>query len=530
MPLTLLVALLAPGLGARAAGESLPLVEACDAAALPLDVRLAPGWTPEERGRISALLCDMLPVLGDLYGDPFERLPVTLVKDPQAAGGWSFSPAKLEVRCDGSWDPQLLTHELVHAFRGRRVLTRTIAGRVLPELLGFEEGFAEAVADLALNEYVRRRCPGGDCPGGLLPSRSFWTSSLEWTYDFANDASLRTGNLWSDGGGTGKARERYQMAAAAILRLEVAAPGFSRRFNQAYYARLRSEQGFEPSREAVLEILESLLPEIDGLPARAWVARQHVLQGPPAAGARDWIVDETPGSGVGASSHLLLHFVETFADGWDAGVANAAGILGLSPAFEPGPERLFPVVMQRPAGAGFPFEELVLAADPGECRGLRLAEPVCIPQPESFGLYLLETRWLAPGPGRPGTRTPGEVTTSYPRLAGEAPADFDPQRHLFVGGILGAGSGQLVITHSRRPGELRAAVRNGAFYAEVPSCRRQGDDCWVEPYAAWSDQLVSVPGTLSFHFTGDDGRVLDEQRSIVFGRQPGRHRFLLGAR
>jgi hypothetical protein len=188
------------------------------------------------------------------------------VKDPAAAGAWTFSPVTLEVRSDGAWDPQLLTHELVHAFRGRRVLTRTSDGRGLPELFGFEEGFAEGVADLAMNEYVRRHCAGGDCSAALVPSRRLWTSGLEWTYDFANDASLRTGALWSDGGGTGKSRERYQMAAAVVLRLEVAVPGFSRRFNEAYYARLRT--GAEPSRGAVLDILEELSPEMDGLPVR----------------------------------------------------------------------------------------------------------------------------------------------------------------------------------------------------------------------------------------------------------------------
>jgi hypothetical protein len=499
-----------------AATQVVPVSGPCDAATLPLDVRLSPGWTPEERQRTSTFLCGMLPVLRDLYGDPFERLPVTLVKDATAAGRWTFSPAALEVRSDGAWDPQLLTHELVHAFRGRRVLTRAADGRVLPELFGFEEGFAEGVADLAMNEYVRRNCPGGECAAGLVPSGTPWTAGLEWTYDFANDDSLSTGALWSDGGGTGKARERYQMAAAVILRLDAAVPAFARRFNEAYHARLRA--GDEPGREAVLEILESLCPEMDGLPVRTWVAKQHVLGGKPPVGRRDWIVSETPGAGVGATSRSLLHLVETSPDGWDAGVAGAAGILRFSRAWGDGGERLFPLVMQGPAdGSGFPLEELVLAASPRDCRGLRVPEPVCIDQPEAFGLYRIETRWL----------DPAVPTASRLLLAGRPAADYDATRHSFVGGIAGADSGHLVVTHSSRPGEVRARVRNGAFYAEVPTCQRKGDDCWVEPYAEWSDRLVSVPGTLTFRFTGDDGRSFEEKRTIVYGRE-GRHRFLLG--
>lgn len=530
MILILLLLATGPASYARAGQESVPLGGPCDAAALPLDIRLAPEWTGEERNRIAGFLCGMLPVLRDLYGEPFERLPVTLLKDAEAAGRWTFSPAALEVRSDGAWDPQLLTHELVHAFRGRRVLTRSGDGRVITELFGFEEGFAEGVADLAMNEYVRRHCPGGDCPGGLVPSRRLWASGLEWSYDFANDDSLRTGALWSDGGGTGKARERYQMAAAAILRLEVAVPGFSRRFNQAYYAMLRAGTAVEPSRERVLGILESLAPEVEGLPARAWAAQQHVLGGRPRVGKRDWMVDESPRAGVGETARRLLHFVETSPDGWDAGLADATGILGFSRATDEGSARLFPVVMQAAGqGAGFPLEELVLAASPRECRGLRVADPVCIEQPEAFGLYRLQTHWLNPDDSLPEGRQPREIATSYLLLAGKAPADYDPGRHVFVGGIVGADSGHLAISHSSRPGEVRVPVRNGAFYAEAPVCARKSDDCWLEPYAEWSDFTVSVPGTLTFRFSGDDGRSFEEKRTIVYGQQ-GRHRFLLGAR
>jgi hypothetical protein len=144
--------------------------------------------------------------------------------------------------------------------------------------------------------------------------------------------------------------------------------------------------------------------------------------------------------------------------------------------------------MQWSGAGGFPVEELVLARSPRDCRGVRVPEPVCIGQPEIFGLYRLQTSWL----------DPAAAPTSHLILAGKAPADYDASRHLLVGGIVGNEFGHLLITHSSRPGEVRATVRNGAFYAEPPICRRKGDDCWVEPYVDWSDRLVSVPGTLTF--------------------------------
>ena len=132
-----------------------------------------------------------------------------------------------------------------------------------------------------------------------------------------------------------------------------------------------------------------------------------------------------------------------------------------------------------------------------------------------------------PHKGSPGSAAAG-ARDSYLLLAGRVPL-IPTRLGCLRGGIVGADSGHLAIAHSSRPGEVRVPVRNGAFYAEAPTCARKGDDCWREPYAEWSDRLVSVPGTLTFRFTGDDGRAFEEKRTIAFGRE-GHHRFLLGAR
>jgi hypothetical protein len=144
---------------------------------------------------------------------------------------------------------------------------------------------------------------------------------------------------------------------------------------------------------------------------------------------------------------------------------------------------------------------------------------LCIDLAEPLGLYRLTTSWL----------DPVAPSSSHLLLAGRPPADYDPARHLFAGGVVGADSGRLVITHSGRPGEIRTPVRNGAFYAEPPACGSRSEECWVEPHADGSDLRVSVPGTLTFQFDGDDGTRFEERRTIFYG-QEGQHRFLLGAR
>jgi len=82
---------------------------------------------------------------------------------------------------------------------------------------------------------------------------------------------------------------------------------------------------------------------------------------------------------------------------------------------------------------------------------------------------------------------------------------------------VGGTSGTLTITHSGLPGVITARVSNGAFYAEVPTCSTWLPDepCWVRPYAPWSSELVSVPGTLTLRF--DEFWQLCEEHSGVQG-------------
>ena len=227
----------------------------------PLDVRFADytlgedgevipgstGWTTAERRRFSRFLRRMLPIVRDLYGDPFERWTITVVKDLYYTGSWIFIPSLLEIHTDGSWNPRLLAHEFIHAFRGRRTLTNDANWNYTPTLSGFEEGFAEGVAYMAMNAYVAQYCAGGDCSGADVPSYYRWDSYLEGVYDFSNDASLTSESFWSDSGGTLKFYERYLMAAAAVMRLETAVSSFSRRFNEEYYARIRDDDSYRPS-------------------------------------------------------------------------------------------------------------------------------------------------------------------------------------------------------------------------------------------------------------------------------------------
>lgn len=69
-------------------------------------------------------------------------------------------------------------------------------------------------------------------------SQRIYQSSNEWDYDFQNVPDLRTRDFWSDSGGMLLYWTRYEMAAAAIAKIEREHPGFQRAFNAEYYRRL----------------------------------------------------------------------------------------------------------------------------------------------------------------------------------------------------------------------------------------------------------------------------------------------------
>ena len=140
----------------------------CDPASLSLSIRFSDytidqngatqfdgGWTATERELYSGFLCNMMPIIEELFGAPFANYPLTLVRDLYNTASSMFIPAEKSIRTHPSWNPQLLTHELVHAFRGDWTLTTANnRARYTPKLSGYEEGFAQAVSYDAMNLYL----------------------------------------------------------------------------------------------------------------------------------------------------------------------------------------------------------------------------------------------------------------------------------------------------------------------------------------------------------------------------------------
>lgn len=519
------------------------------------------GFNAEQREQMTRFLCKMLFVLSDVYYGPFDNFDITLVRDLYYSGSNVFIPSTMEIHTDGKfWNPRLLTHEFVHAFRGNRLLTSDSDWNYDPTLSGFEEGFGEGIAYLAMNEYIKKFKPLPSDPD--VPGDVFYMSLNEWNYDFLNDHSMENVNFWSDRGGTYKSYQRYLMSAAAIMRLEVAIPNFSRRFNEIYYGNIRENPLYKPSRENIIKIIEELTNSIDGISPRQWIDKQKIFASKFKPGKTDWFGDWylTPvmaGTQEPWDLTLYLHFVENFPNGnnWayytDCGNGRSdyvfhrlnatKGLIVLSSTksiikkynifmkeFESWFE--FPSAKGCTEAYGFNTDVIWFKSDqtsppPIQSEDL-IGGPVIIDLSDlhlPYGIYKMSSEWQNPHFSRHPNfdlvydKFQRKVSNEYYILIGLNRTEYENSN--IFGGIKKGGDGRIRISHSETDNSIELDVINGAFYGNAP---------WVRPYSDTDDYLVTIPGTLTFEFKPKGSkRVFSEKRTIIFGLGNGKHHFLL---
>jgi hypothetical protein len=498
------------------------------------------GWTSIEREVFSGFLCRMLPILDELYGPPFERYTLTLVRDLYNTLSSVFIPRTRSILLNPRWNPQLLTHELIHAFRGDWTLTTASNyWRYDPKLSGFEEGFAQAASYEAMNQYIDTY--GAD----LYVSGSWnrvWLSETSWAYDFFNDSSMITEDFWSDGGGTRKVYERYEQAAAAIRMLAIQIPDFYRRFNEAYYREIRQSSDFLPSKTRI----ENLIQSLTGRPLSSWFSKQKILSARKLPGKKVWM-SMAPSPWV--EPLLQIHFLETFPSGseWAHNVGGQGyllhrlnrhvGALSIRGAWNQSPFLLNQSIQMRDDprwGAVEPVCYLNCAHGIGAEQILLHQHSVSIPpthllpirQPSSPGLYELSFSYrnphFSPQPayGISYDALSPATTENFTRLLGVSRNDWNQNR--IFGGVLGlaSGTGSVFISHSEFPQHLVSApIVRGVF-------QTSGHSSWRRVIRSGA-ATVAVPGVLSFRILDSRGRSFTEERVIDYGFEAGKQKILL---
>ncbi len=159
-------------------------------------------------------------------------------------------------------------HELIHASRKQLLFaTKNYQFDEQTELI--EEFFAEGVANLIKDDLST---------DGLV-----YGSTLGYNYDFRiEDNALITQNVQSSIGGINVLElARYYLGAEAFHKIALeyemtSGRFFAKDFNQRYYAILE-QSTVDPDREMFFSICESLLPTIEGIPCRQWMANQKLF-------------------------------------------------------------------------------------------------------------------------------------------------------------------------------------------------------------------------------------------------------------
>lgn len=498
------------------------------------------GWSQVERDVYFGFICKMMPILMELYGPPFERYNLLFVKDLRFTTSAMFVPTDRTIRTGGRyWAPQLITHELLHAFRGTWHLTKANnSSQYSPQLSGFEEGFAQGVSYDAMNAYL-------DFYGvdEYVTRNVVWLPETEWDYDFKNDLSMITEDFWSEEAGTRKFYERYEQSAAAIQKLNVKIPQFYLRFNQLYYQTIRNTPNYQPTRQSIVQIIDQLTDDTDILD---YINKQNILQCRTLFGKK---VYTTTNYAAYQFAYHRIHFVETFPNKneWYHYVPSEAnylyhrlnynlGYLNVFRAWNNSLLRMNEIVNMKDlrgwgayeacginCAKGFAAEDLMFySGSTPPATGFN--NPLLIPQPTTAGLYRLQINYtnphysMTPAFGISYDRFQSHITDNRYEMLGISTDGWNNNR--IFGGVvnLDKGAGFVKITHSLYPNSsLVVPIANSLFMTA-------GLNDW---YQIVRGVQTTKPGTLTFEIQSSSGKVISrEKRYIIYGNNNAKHKFL----
>lgn len=471
------------------------------------------GWSTTQRADLQRFLDRMFPVLYDLYGPPSVSYTVSVVRDQRQKASAIFYPSVDEMHLGDTLTYQLLTHELVHAWRNDRILSTDSLWQYHPKYSGFEEGFAQAVSYDAMTEFARRY------PNFGL-KQSLYQSSHEWDYDVLNIKELVTEDFWSDYGGTKLFWARYEMAAAAIAKIRAQYPTFYRDFNAEYYKRLNENPKLVISRDLIKAIVQTVAPIIEGKPADRWIDAQFIFNCEVVQGPKIFVYPEH----YPFREFFIfnsIHFYNTFQSGSDwayydpatktwgyhslndkrgkVTVRDPNGKVVAERPVIPNPSANPPIANQ------FGTAQLTLTTQFTRENWPLVDDSLMITNLITNGLYVINTEFYS------GSITVTNVTT---RLMG---ASFRNTSGVY-GVIAGADGGKIGLQHRSYTGELTADLDGQFFHAKVP---------WASLVHTATNSVDTVPGVVDLRYTDKKGKVYTDTRVIGYGSMLGNQIFML---
>ncbi|MGA7159690.1 MAG: T9SS type A sorting domain-containing protein [Bacteroidota bacterium] len=476
-----------------------------------ISIAFSNGWNQGEKDSIGMFLTRMLPIIKNIYGPPSHSYTVSLVKDSNYNNTNVFFSGTDEVHMLRMY-PQLLTHELIHAFRDNVVLSSDSLWRYDATLSGFEESFAQGVSYACMNEYVK------EYPNGpIVTSASNFGSFYDFDYDFQNTDRLTTTDLWSDNGGMQLNWLRYEMGAAAIHKIMMDCPNFPINFNTLYYQRLNADHSLRLSKDLIKDLISTVAPSIEGSGAKDWIDKQHIFDCRVKTGHKIWV--STQHYDDWDQQYLIfqnIFYYETFSNGsewayWDTVTSqyvyySSNGSVGSGTLKDWNGNTIWQknltiTPVDNPPvwyGFGLAIANMTTGSDNQPWPGGDINNFIL--NLHDFGLYSLQFTF-------------GNTTTTVPRIIGDT---LRGTKGVY-GAILNTVNGQLYVDHENFTQEAPLTVTNGVFYGKrswtsIPNSNTGGTD--------------SKPGRVYIKYIEDGGRVYYDQRNIDLGSYAGNQLFL----
>jgi hypothetical protein len=327
--------------------------------------------------------------------------------------------------------------------------------------------------------------------------------------------ALTTEDFWSDDGGTGIYWARYEVAAAAIRKLQMESPTLFCDFNAEYYARLNADHALTPSRNLIVDIFAHVVPLAEGIPTATWIDRQRVFDCRIETGKKVWVRTQHYPNWSNYIIFQRVLFYETFPNGsewawWDGSQYVYHHLNGsVADARVTGPRdslwwqgQLVTEPVQNPPefyGFGVAYRNFSTDND---------TQPWPGGDPAQFVLGMTED-----GVYRFDVAFDSAATAVY-RVMGESLVNTTG----VYGAVLNDQGGVVYADHEGYPTEPPIPLVNGAF---------RGDRSWASIFNPRTRGSDSCPGRVTVRYVTGAGDRYIAYRNVDYGSQSGNQLFLL---
>jgi len=234
-------------------------------------------FTSYEIYRTSEFLKKIIPIIRNTLGNPAETFVCEFYNRGGNYGSWMCTEQGRRMLCDNSWNPRLLVHELVHVWKGKYdFASNDYYWRFSEELYGFEEG-AEGLAYEILHDYVEAY-PSDELSEDIVEGGSWvnWSSKTS-TFDLSkHQRFLGGGSFWVDNITT---YDRYNASAVLQQILQKHDENFIKKVLASYYDKIEADSEFRPSRDNLIDLYASVVPEVNGIPTRSYIDALPFMNG-----------------------------------------------------------------------------------------------------------------------------------------------------------------------------------------------------------------------------------------------------------